>query len=109
VRLELRLRNHLFRTASVEITLKLPAGFTCEFPRRTLQMAGKTQAAVPFDIVRPAAASGSDEGTDIGRAIERSRGRRRAVTADITINGRRIGEYAEAVIDPPGAPKLDAP
>lgn len=109
VRLELRLRNHLFQTASVEIRVKLPAGFACEFPNRTLKMAGKTQAAVPFDIVRSAAGSGPDVGPDIGRAIEPSRRGRQVITADITINGRRIGEYAEAVIDQPGAPKLDAP
>ena len=64
VRLELRLRNHLFKPAQVEIELKLPAGLSCEFPKRTLRLEGKTQAAVPFDIVRSGRRQLPDDGTD---------------------------------------------
>ena len=90
-RFEVRLRNHLFKPANVKIKLKLPAGFSCPFPERMVSLAGKTQIAVPFDIAR--------EGTDS------SAPRRQVVTADITINGRRIGECAEALIDQPGTIK----
>jgi glyoxylase-like metal-dependent hydrolase (beta-lactamase superfamily II) len=99
VRLELRLRNHLFRTANVEIELKLPAGFSCPFPKRTVSMAGKTQVAVPFDIVAPSAGGAEGAESKVAPFGKDSRPGRRLVTADITINGRRIGEYAEAFID----------
>jgi hypothetical protein len=108
VRLELRLRNHLFKSAAVEVELRLPAEFRCEFPKRALKMGGKTQVAVPFDIIRTAEAGGSSQGPASRPAnVERPDSSppeapnfgRRVITADITINGRRIGEYAEAIID----------
>jgi glyoxylase-like metal-dependent hydrolase (beta-lactamase superfamily II) len=108
VRLELRLRNHLFKSANVEIKLKLPEGFSCPFPERQITMAGKTHVAVPFDIVRAAAnAAGSNgRGSDLpaadrqsGTARDAAHTNRQVITADITINGHRIGEYAEALID----------
>lgn len=82
-RLELRLRNHLFAAAEARIRLRLPSGMSCPFPERTVSIPGKTQATIPFDLTK-------DAGADPGR---------RVVTADISINGRRIGEYAEALID----------
>jgi hypothetical protein len=39
--------------------------------------------AIPFDLIQP---DGSQKG-------------RRVITADLTINGRRLGEVAEALID----------
>ncbi len=114
-RLELRLRNHLFRSANVEVEVRLPPGFSCPFPKRTVQLAGKAQVAIPFDIVRLEANAASQpaefgpggrhegsKGDELkGQAADAagSPARRRVVTADITINGRRIGEYAEALID----------
>ncbi len=100
VRLEVRLRNHLFNPANVLIKLKLPEGFRCPFPERTIALAGKTQVAVPFDVLRTPA-------NETRSAA--SPARRRVITADITINGRRVGEYAEALIDEPGASSPDAP
>ena len=85
-RLELRLRNHLFRPAKVGIRLKLPEGVSCPHPERTVELAGKTQVAVPFEIAAPA-------------RPETAAPRRWVVTADITVNGRRLGEYAEALLD----------
>jgi len=85
-RLELRLRNHLFRPAKVGIRLKLPEGVSCPHPERTVELAGKTQVAVPFEIAAPA-------------RPETAGPRRWVVTADITVNGRRLGEYAEALLD----------
>ncbi len=82
-RLELRLRNHLFKTAEVQIRLKLPDGIECPFAERSISIRGKTQLAVPFDLTKSV---GGQNG-------------RRTVTADITINGRRLGEFAEALID----------
>jgi len=82
-RLELRLRNHLFKAAKVRIQLKLPDGIECPFPKRSISILGKTQLAIPFDLLK---SKGARDG-------------RRVVTADITINGRRLGEVAEALID----------
>jgi glyoxylase-like metal-dependent hydrolase (beta-lactamase superfamily II) len=108
VRLEVRLRNHLFKSANVEIKLKLPEGFSCPFPKRQITMGGKTQVAVPFDVMRTGAnAGGSNErGSGLpaadrqsGTARDAAHPNRQVITADITINGHRIGEYAEALID----------
>jgi len=108
IRLELRLRNHLFKTANVVIKLKLPEGFSCPFPERTVSLAGKTQVAVPFDIIRVRAdTTGLDRpytnpaatSQIISPSPDAARPGRQMITADVTINGRRIGEYAEAIID----------
>ncbi len=72
-------------------------------------MAGKSQAAVPFDIVNSSGNDGDAGTSKTDTPGNRSPGHRRVITADITINGHRIGEYAEALIDQLGAPKLDTP
>jgi glyoxylase-like metal-dependent hydrolase (beta-lactamase superfamily II) len=82
-RLELRLRNHLFKPADVRIRLRLPDGMECPFPERSISVPGKTQVAVPFDLANSTAGLKG----------------RRVLTADITVNGRRLGEVAEALID----------
>jgi glyoxylase-like metal-dependent hydrolase (beta-lactamase superfamily II) len=83
--LELRLRNHLFKPAWVEVELKLPASLQAPVPRRSITVPAKTQVAVPFELRRNG-----------GLAKQRV-----VVTADLTINGQRIGEYAEALVDFP--------
>ncbi len=83
VRLELRVRNHLFKDAKVEVRLQLPEGVSCPFPKRSVTVPEKTQVAIPFDLIE----------------LEDAQKGRRVITADITINGRRLGEVAEALID----------
>jgi len=81
---ELFVRNHLFRPARVQVELKSSAGFTCDRPVQSVVIDGKGEASIPFALRR----------TD-GSRIERE-----IITADVTINGRRVGEYAEAIVDP---------
>jgi len=104
-RLEVRLRNHLFKPARIEIKLRLPLGFSCPFSDRTVTIIGKTQVAVPFDVERagggnvmPGPRGSQPAGAD-GQAANALQPKRSVITADITINGRHIGEYAEALID----------
>lgn len=75
-------RNHLFRAARIRVQLKLPDGLTCRDALRDFTIEPKTQVAVPFHFVR---SSGY--------------GRRAVVTADITFNGRRLGEVTEMVVE----------
>ena len=79
---ELMLRNHLFRPGKVQVTLKHPAEIACAHPARAVTVQPKTQVAVPFRLRRTAGF-----------------GRRAVVTADVTFNGRRLGEVTEMVID----------
>jgi len=78
----LMIRNHLFNTAEIEVALKYPESLACTKPVRKFTVQGKKQVAVPFVLSRTAASA--------GRAV---------ITADITINGHRIGEYTEGLID----------
>ena len=70
---ELIVRNHLYRPAKVEVTLKLPNEVRCALPSRTFTMKPKSQVAVPFRLRRAGGA-----------------GHRMVVTADLTFNGRRL-------------------
>jgi glyoxylase-like metal-dependent hydrolase (beta-lactamase superfamily II) len=79
---ELIVRNHLFKPARIDVTLKLPPGVKSPHPARSFTMEPKSQLAVPFRLQR---SSGSKQ--------------RMVVTADITMNGRRLGEVAEMLID----------
>ncbi|MBE0660803.1 MAG: MBL fold metallo-hydrolase [Bryobacteraceae bacterium] len=79
---ELVVRNHLYKPARVEVRLKLPEGVKSPQAARSFTMEPKSQVAVPFRLQR---AAGS--------------GQRVAVTADIMLNGRRLGEVAEMVIE----------
>jgi hypothetical protein len=82
VRVEVRLRNHLFKPANATIALRLPDRIACARAATSVTIPAKAQSAIPFEL----------------RAAHTSPGRL-VITADITINGRRIGEYAEALID----------
>ena len=57
----------------------LPPGFPCAQPRRDVTIRARTAAAVPFTM----------------RRTGRPDGRRRAATADVTVNGHSVGEYPE--------------
>ena len=80
----LLIRNHLFRPARVQAELKIAPDMICDQPIQNVMIDGKTEVSIPFVIRRTAD----------------SRGKREIITADITINGKRLGEYAEAIIDP---------
>jgi hypothetical protein len=79
---DLVIRNHLFKEAGVEVTLRLPDDVVADKPSRSFSVPPKTAVSVPFRLRRQ---------SDFGR--------RRVVTADITINGNHLGEVAEALID----------
>jgi glyoxylase-like metal-dependent hydrolase (beta-lactamase superfamily II) len=81
--LELRLRNHLFKPARVEIELKFSNNLLVPVRRRSVTIPAKTQVGVPFVLRRKG-----------GQETQRT-----VVTADMVINGQRIGEYAEALVD----------
>ena len=80
---ELRLRNHLFKPAKVEVRLKFGGNIACAHPARSFTVEAKKQVAVPFVLKK----TGGDKPA------------REIITADLTINGRRLGEYAEALVD----------
>jgi glyoxylase-like metal-dependent hydrolase (beta-lactamase superfamily II) len=79
---ELVIRNHLFKTARVDVELKTSANLICPSPRRSFSLGAKKQVAVPFTLRR------------VGGF-----GHREVVTGDITINSQRLGEVAEGLID----------
>ncbi|MCE5270072.1 MBL fold metallo-hydrolase [bacterium] len=79
------LRNHLFVPAEVEVAVKTSAGLEVIGGPRRFKIEGKKQAAVPF-TVRKLPGHGMD---------------RQVLTADVTLNGRYLGEVTEAVVDPP--------
>jgi glyoxylase-like metal-dependent hydrolase (beta-lactamase superfamily II) len=81
--IELRLRNHLFKPAGVEVRLKCGGNIICNQPVRSFTLDAKQQVAVPFLL----------------KSVGENKDAREVVTADITINGRRLGEYAEAIVD----------
>jgi len=81
--LTLKIRNHLFKDADVTVELKHDDMFVCAESLRTFTIAPKNEASVVFQLEPSGELSA-------GKSM---------VTADITINGRRIGEYAEAMID----------
>jgi glyoxylase-like metal-dependent hydrolase (beta-lactamase superfamily II) len=80
---ELLVRNHLYKPANLEIELKLPTGLICSTPARRFAVEAKKSVRVPFIL----------------RKTTIQPGKRSLVTADVTINGRRLGEYAEALVD----------
>ncbi len=79
---ELRVRNHLFRPGNLRVLLKHSADLVCQDADRMFAMQPKSQVSVPFRLRR------------VGRS-----GGRNVVTADLTFNGRRLGEVAEMLID----------
>ncbi|MFC1558641.1 MBL fold metallo-hydrolase [candidate division KSB1 bacterium] len=83
VRVEVLIRNHLFKPADVKLVLKHSDNIVCRQPVRTFTIEAKKQAAVPFILKK---GNSGISGRDV-------------ITADITVNGHRIGEYTEGLID----------
>jgi glyoxylase-like metal-dependent hydrolase (beta-lactamase superfamily II) len=93
-RVELIVRNHLFVSAQLEVKLKLPGNLLCEHAAGSIRVGGKKQVVVPF-VVEAAAGSPPE---------------RMIITADVTINGQHLGEYAEAIVEiKPGESKYRFP
>ena len=91
---ELIIRNHLFVPAQLEVNLKFPENLACEHPARSFLIDGKKQAVVPFVL----------------EAVPGSPPELMIITADITINGHHLGEYAEAIVElKPGESKYSFP
>lgn len=80
---DLMIRNHLFKPVTIELILKHSENILCDAPVRNITIEAKKQVAVPF-FVRVNYNNGKN---------------REIITADITMNGRYIGEYTEAMID----------
>ena len=83
VEFELRVRNYLYIPAEVEVSLKLAAGLECLYPQRSFTVPAKKEMAIPFQLV-------SSKVEKPARTI---------ITADITVNGAHIGQYAEAIVE----------
>jgi len=85
VDLEIRAVNPDTVPSRVEVEMALPAGWTCEPERLRLEMAprahssGKMRVAIPHDFP--------------------FRHPRVAIAADVTLNGERLGQITEAVIE----------
>jgi len=83
MQVELVVRNHLFIPALVDIELRHPQSLNCKSAVRQVNIEPKTQVAIPFELTRE---------------VE-SENQRMVITADLTINGQRLGEVTEALID----------
>ncbi len=81
-RVEVRIRNHLYRQARITVRLKHSDNILCREPERRFTVEPKTQVAVPFVLKKVGAF-----------------GRREVVTADLTINGHHFGEITEMLVD----------
>ncbi len=80
------MRNHLFVPADVELTVRTSGGLKVQGTgSRSFRIEGKKQVAVPFILKKMP-----------GRGLDRQ-----VLTADVTINGRHLGEVTEAVVDSP--------
>ncbi len=79
---ELVMRNHLFTPGDVNVSLQLPPEVECRHRNRSVRMEPKSQVAVPFRLRRVDGESG-----------------RLVVTADLTFNGRRLGEVTEMLVE----------
>jgi glyoxylase-like metal-dependent hydrolase (beta-lactamase superfamily II) len=83
LRLELRVRNHRSRPIDVEAILVVPSGW----------------AATPASIRFTVGARVSGRSSVSVRVPPGWRGQRLAIAADVTVDGRYLGEIAEAVVD----------
>jgi hypothetical protein len=83
VEFELRIRNHLFIPAQVDVELRVPEGIDFPDPERRVTIPPKKEIAVPFRLF--------SSGVEVPD--------RKVITADITVNGAHIGEYTEALVE----------
>jgi len=83
VEFELRVRNYLYIPAEVEIELKLPAGFECPHPQRSVTVPGRKEVAIPFQLFS----------SKVEKPV------RTIITGDICVNGTQFGEFPEALVE----------
>ena len=67
----------------MDIELKHPQSLNCKSAVRQVNIEPKTQVAIPFELTR----------------VGESENERMVITADLAINGQRLGEVTEALID----------
>ncbi|MCZ2154457.1 MAG: MBL fold metallo-hydrolase [Bryobacterales bacterium] len=79
---QLRVRNHLFKPGTLRVQLKHGPELLCAEPVQTCTVDAKTEAAIPFRLRRRPGSSG-----------------RTVAMADLTFNGRRLGEAAELIVE----------
>jgi glyoxylase-like metal-dependent hydrolase (beta-lactamase superfamily II) len=84
-RLELRVRNHRSRAIDVQLALCLPAGWTCEPAEVRMSMDATSSARSNVDIFVPRSP-----------VIPWTR---KAIAADVKVDGVYLGQIAEAVVD----------
>jgi glyoxylase-like metal-dependent hydrolase (beta-lactamase superfamily II) len=84
-RLELRVRNHRPRTIDVQLALCLPTGWRCEPAAVSMSVGPDSSARSNVDILAPP----SSEGLWM----------RKAIAADVKVDGVYLGRIAEAVVD----------
>jgi hypothetical protein len=96
VALEVRLRNYGRAPMQARITLRLPRGWDCDPARLDLTAPPGGTARGPFRLRVPPGFSWPDS--------------RVAIAADVTADGRHLGQIAEGVVDLlPAAPPEGAP
>jgi len=90
-RLELRVRNHRSHAIDVQIALCLPGGWKCEPAEVRMNVHPDSSARSNVDILVPHSAG--------------SPWTRKAIAADVKVDGEYVGQIAEAVVDvmQPGA------
>ena len=76
--------NHLNNTSEFKITLKSSENIICNQRTKTYTISAKSSETIPFTI------KVSPKNKNIKREV---------ICADVTMNGKHLGEYAEMVID----------
>jgi glyoxylase-like metal-dependent hydrolase (beta-lactamase superfamily II) len=84
VKLELRVRNHHAVAINVELAMILPVGWGCSPQRVRLTTPAGEVSVAPVEITIPFRWNGTG---------------RRAIAADVKVDGRYVGQIAEAVVD----------
>ncbi len=79
---EVELRNPFARPAEAALRLDAPAGWRVEPPTRRVVLPARGTAAASFEVTPPA-----------GLVVRRAR-----LAADLTVDGRRFGQQAEALV-----------
>lgn len=83
--LQIRMTNYLGRRAIAEVTLALPHGWTATPPTVRLELAGQGRTTAPVRVHIPASYIFPYP--------------RVAIAADVTIDGRRLGQITEATVE----------
>jgi glyoxylase-like metal-dependent hydrolase (beta-lactamase superfamily II) len=83
--LQVRVTNFHDRPATAEVTLALPAGWSCDPPVSGLEIGPGARGAAPFHVRIPESYAFPYP--------------RVAIAADVTLDGRRLGQVTEATVE----------